>query len=48
MYEWVLNILCEMYVNESVVAYIIKIQESIVAAHLNDLLMVTRVTYIHE
>ena len=38
----------EMYVNESAVAYKIKTQESIVAVHLNDLLMMTRVTYMNE
>ena len=38
----------EMYVSESVVAYRIKTQKSIVAVHLNDLLMVTRVTYMND
>ena len=36
------------YLSESAVAYEIKTQESIVAVHLNDLLMVTRVTYMNE
>ena len=36
------------YLSESVVTYKIKTQESIVAVHLNDLLMVTRVTYMND
>ena len=37
-----------MYVSESAVTCRIKTQESIAAVHLNDLLMVTRVTYMNE
>ena len=37
-----------MFVSESAVTYKIKTQESIVAVHLNNLLMVTRVTHMNE
>ena len=36
----------EIYVSEW--SHIIKTQESIVTVHLNDLLMVTRVTYMND
>ena len=36
------------YFSESAVTYKIKTQELIVAVHLHDLLMVTRVTYMND